>query len=223
MSSKHQDFAKRVLEAFAAAGCHTDKEVAEFGGPSSTTMTSLRKAAVDGSDFPSLRSDTLRRIDRAAMWRPNGARELWLNGTEPTLQERYPDLVSGEVTPRQKPGRQYGLDGYVEVLASRILELEERVDLLEMDRIEKGGQADGNTPAKKSSNGHGDGGEGSLAIVPNPSKGDDAGAEEERHLAAREVRRAARKGKSQGRQLRKDQDDAETGSQVNPNDDGTGP
>lgn len=214
MSSKHQEFARQVLEAFAAAGCHTDKEVAEMGGPSSTTMTMLRKAAVDGSEFPKLRSDTLRRIDRAAMWLSNGARDLWLNGTAPTTQTRYPSPLTGEVGPRQPKGRQYGIEGYVEMLAERVLELEERVDLLEMGQQQKEG-TDRGTSAEKSDDDPNEGNEGGKVtpLIPKSPKGGGGAAED---LPVPD-RIASRTGKSTGRGKRKAQDDAATESQEDPN------
>lgn len=81
--SSQQDFARRVLAAFKDAGHYTDDEVKDAGGPSSTTMTKLRKAR-DGQEMDEPRGDVHRRIDTAAGWQIGSSRMLWHKGQEPT-------------------------------------------------------------------------------------------------------------------------------------------
>lgn len=135
MSSSAQQFAATVLAAFRAAGNHTDQEVGEAGGPSTTTMTMLRKVAEGEGDMPSPRSDTLRKIDRAAGWRTGSARALWVDGADPELWPDSSGLArvfddEERIKPRKvvRPG---GFEGWVERLADRVLELEERMDILQ--------------------------------------------------------------------------------------------
>lgn len=140
MSSKAQQFAATVLAAFSEAGHHTDEEVGDAGGPSTTTMTKLRKVALGEMDMSPPRSDTLRKIDRAADWKGGSARKLWLDGTPPELNNRAefraalggPPLTAEERR-RRGPRPMGGFEGWVESLADRVLELEERVDILEAD------------------------------------------------------------------------------------------
>ena len=92
MSSQQQNFARRVLAAFKDAGHYTDDEIKSAGGPSSTTLTKLRKAAAGlGMDEP--RGDVHRRIDVAAGWRPGASRALWHHGQEPSA-ETAGDLIA---------------------------------------------------------------------------------------------------------------------------------
>lgn len=128
MSAKQRDFAKHVLDAFAAAGNHTDREVSDAGGPSSTFMTLLRKVAAGKSTFPALRSDTLRRIDAAANWRYNASRDFWMSGEVPTEDSLGRPLSEGNPPPNRIGDPQ---EAYVRKLDARILETEERLDLLE--------------------------------------------------------------------------------------------
>lgn len=83
MSSKSEQFAKTVLAAFEIAGLVTDVEVGAAGGPSTTYMTNLRKAALGNEDLTEPRSDTYRRIETAAGWPPGAARALYREGTPP--------------------------------------------------------------------------------------------------------------------------------------------
>lgn len=139
MSSNAQRFAETVLAAFKAAGHYTDKEVGDAGGPSTTTLTRLRKVAEEGEPMPPPRGDTLRNIDRAADWPPGSARALWHEGRAPVAMRR-PNLfqIVGEQEPtteqvrrQRRSSKPSGLDGWVESLANRILEVEERLDYLE--------------------------------------------------------------------------------------------
>lgn len=115
MREDHQRFATRVLEAFVAAGNHTDTEVKDAGGPSSTFMTSLRRAARGDSELASVRTDTLRRIDAAAHWVEGSARSLWLWQDEPVPLDADHSRTADDP------------------VLSRVLDLEERVDVLERE------------------------------------------------------------------------------------------
>lgn len=138
--SPEQRFARLVIEAFESQALTTDELVKQAGGPSNTYMTGLRKAAEGKSGFKEPRSDTYGRIERAANWKRGTARKVWRGG-EP---EPHPEFVP--VAPWQKepelPRRRTfssGLDGYVERIADRLLDLEERVDYLEQQLQERGG------------------------------------------------------------------------------------
>lgn len=83
MSSDAQRFAARVIAAFQAAGHFTDQEVGDAGGPSTTTMTKLRKVASGEESMKPPRNDTFRKIDTAAAWPRGSARVLWVTGVDP--------------------------------------------------------------------------------------------------------------------------------------------
>lgn len=149
MSSNPSEFARRVLEAFAAAGHATDEEVGDAGGPSTTTLAKYRKVANGEMKMGEPRGDVLRRIDRAAAWRAGSARALWRQGAEPEppTEDRLRAVLD------KKPGRVVrlgGIEGYVEWLAERLTEVEERLDLL-ADEVarqrEEGDSGAGSTPA----------------------------------------------------------------------------
>lgn len=137
--SSQQEFAAKVLAAFEEAGHYTDKEVGEAGGPSTTFMTALRKAAAGELVIPEPRSDTFRKIDRAAEWNAGGARGLWTTGRIP--DRKTADRRLGEAlgmppkSPAQKRAdymrRAPGIESYIQEIADRLLEVEERVDLVE--------------------------------------------------------------------------------------------
>jgi hypothetical protein len=78
-----QRFAKIVLAAFKTAGRHTDEEVGDADGPSTSTMSKLRKVALGESLMATPRGDTYKRIDTAAKWERGSAREVWAGG-DPT-------------------------------------------------------------------------------------------------------------------------------------------
>lgn len=84
MSSKHQQYASRVLAAFTQAGHYTDQEIVAAGGPSTTTLTKIRKVAAGGAAMPEPRGDVHRKIDTAAGWVPGSSRRLWHRGEEPS-------------------------------------------------------------------------------------------------------------------------------------------
>lgn len=93
MSANAQHFARVVLDAFRDAGLRTDEQVGDAGGPSTTTMGKLRKAA-EGLAIKEPRSDTLRRIDAAAGWRANSAQRLWHEGELPDRHDSRPAAPS---------------------------------------------------------------------------------------------------------------------------------
>lgn len=76
MSANPQHFATVVLDAFRAARLFTVEQIVEAGGPSTTTLTKLRKAA-KGSPMARPRGDTMRKIDTAAEWPDGSAMVLW--------------------------------------------------------------------------------------------------------------------------------------------------
>lgn len=171
MSSEQQVFAKRALEAFAAAGHTTDQEVAAAGGPSSTTMTTLRKIADGKLRVARLRSDTLKGIDAAAGWTPGTAKASWLNGTDIPFDSHTGSLAGGGALMRAAFDPRV-MEGYLRQLESRILDTEDRLDALEA-RVE-GGTSDVASAAQKSGNeGDGEGGGGSVTELnpKNPSQG----------------------------------------------------
>lgn len=87
MPMNPKQFASIVLEAFVANGKVSDNLIYEAGGPSDTYMTSLRKVAAGEADMRPLRSDTARRIDAAAGWKPGSTIELWHTGELPNRHD----------------------------------------------------------------------------------------------------------------------------------------
>lgn len=77
-------FAQIVLDAFRQAGVTTDTDVARAQGPSTSTMTKLRKAALGDADLARPRTPTMEAIDRTAKWAPGSAMRVW-DGGEPEL------------------------------------------------------------------------------------------------------------------------------------------
>lgn len=88
MFSDAQRFATAVLEAFRHAGYATDAQVVAAGGPSTTTMTKLRKVAAGAADMVEPREPTWSKIDKAAVWRPGTARRIWA-GEDPPRRAVY--------------------------------------------------------------------------------------------------------------------------------------
>lgn len=80
---RDQRFARIVLDAFKAAGLHTDERVKAAGGPSSTWMTGLRKAAAGVEKLRPVRNDTYDAIERAAGWPADTARRVYAGGEPP--------------------------------------------------------------------------------------------------------------------------------------------
>lgn len=87
MSAESQHFARVVLDRFDDLDLTTDAAIAKVHGPSSSTMTNLRKAA-DSADYTLRppRGDLLEKIDRAARWVPGSAGRLWRKGAEPRVE-----------------------------------------------------------------------------------------------------------------------------------------
>lgn len=190
MSSEQQHFAQRVLAAFAVAGRHTDREVADARGPSSTTMTMLRKVANGDGTFTTLRSDTLRRIDAAANWSTGSAKEFWINGTEPTRDQTGHPLSEGR--PPVKLAGSDPLDGYLRRLEARILETEERLDIVETElrKVGTGSWHDASPEDDELARRRGE-------ALPDIGPGD-------HHEVQKAHEKAARQGSPKGRQRRKD-------------------
>jgi hypothetical protein len=93
MPANAQQFARRVLDAFVEAGIATDALVGAAGGPSTSTMTKLRKVAVGEDTMPEPREPTWSKIDKAAGWLPGSARRVW-HGAEPTpMAEEHGDAL----------------------------------------------------------------------------------------------------------------------------------
>lgn len=80
MSADAQRFAQVVLAAFETAGRTTDTAVNRAGGPSTSTMTKLRKAAEGAATLSEPRSPTWEAIEAAANWPPGTARRVWAGG-----------------------------------------------------------------------------------------------------------------------------------------------
>lgn len=84
MSQESKRFARIVLARFKELGFEHDDEIADAGGPSSTTMTNVRKAERDAAyTLPRPRRDSAKRYDRAARWEVGSARRVY-DGGEPT-------------------------------------------------------------------------------------------------------------------------------------------
>lgn len=150
--STEQRFARLVIAAFESQALTTDELVKQAGGPSNTYMTGLRKAAEGKGPLTEPRSDTYRRIERAANWRKDSARLVW-RGAKPApypVPDWEPTYGKREELPRRRRFSS-GLDGYVERIADRLLDLEERVDFLEQQLQDKGGDEGdaGGTPATR--------------------------------------------------------------------------
>lgn len=84
-----QSFAKDVLLAFRDKGHYSNEEIASSGGPSTSTVTKLRKAA-SGKKVAPFRRDSLDSIDRGLGWKPNSARQLLEKGTMPDEDPHSP-------------------------------------------------------------------------------------------------------------------------------------
>lgn len=159
MSSKSQRFAEVVLAAFATEGHTTDELVHDAGGPSSTYMTGLRKTAA-GAEMKEPRSDTYRRIERAAGWKRGSGRRVWLGGEPETLNRSAdvlrevlglsPDVVVEE-RPRGPRKKRYfdGPEGFMERVFDRLLDLEEQVESMDarLTQLEEVGEEHDRSPA----------------------------------------------------------------------------
>lgn len=154
MSSNSKRFASLVIAAFEERALTTDELVKQAGGPSNTYMTNLRKAAEGKVEMTEPRSDTYRRIEVAANWRRGTARLVWRGEDPVTNPESRFDLlrkVAGEPTPQRRRFSD-SLEGYVERIADRLTDLEERVEVLEQQIVTEcakrgDGNADDEVPA----------------------------------------------------------------------------
>lgn len=77
MPNHSQRFAQRVLAAFREAGNRTDAQVIQAKGPSTSTMTKLRKVAEGEEEMTQPREPTWTNIDSAANWPDGTARRVW--------------------------------------------------------------------------------------------------------------------------------------------------
>lgn len=88
-----QEFARVVLAAFKDAGMRSDTDVAQARGPSTTTMSKLRKVADGEVDMTRPRQPTWDAIDRVAKWKPGSAMRVWDGGDpEPAEPELPPNV-----------------------------------------------------------------------------------------------------------------------------------
>lgn len=83
-------FAHAVVDAFHAAGARTDADVARANGPSTSTMTKLRKTAEGQGTMPRPRRTTFEAIDRTARWPAGTAEAVW-EGAEPPEPTELPE------------------------------------------------------------------------------------------------------------------------------------
>lgn len=90
-------FARVVLDRFRSLGLEHDDEVADAGGPSSTTMTKIRAAREGRGDLPRPRRDAARRIEAAARWAPGSARRVYDGGDPDELDDLPPHVDVDEV------------------------------------------------------------------------------------------------------------------------------
>lgn len=131
MSSNPSEFAQRVLNAFEEAGHATDEEVGNADGPSTTTLAKYRKVAAGEMTMGEPRGDVMKRIDQAAKWEPGSARALWRQGRAPEPATRTVSSVAAQlgVSASRRTGRG-GVDGFLDNMADRLTEVEERLDLI---------------------------------------------------------------------------------------------
>lgn len=78
MSADLQRFGKAVLDRRVHELDRTQANVAEHGGPSTTTLTKIEAGLP-----PEPSAATLRRLDAGLDWEPGSARALLYNGTPP--------------------------------------------------------------------------------------------------------------------------------------------
>jgi len=90
MPTDPRRFANRVLEAFLMEGNRTEAQILRAGGPSTSTMTKLRKVAAGDATMSEPREPTWTKIEKAAGWAPGSARRVW-DGGEPRESRADPD------------------------------------------------------------------------------------------------------------------------------------
>ena len=138
MSADVQRFAQVVLSAFEERGLATVEEIERAGGPSSTTLTTYRAAAV-GEKLDEVRKprrDTQRKIEKAAEWLPGSTLRVWAGG-DPELAINRGNLNAS------LPGATFGASGLASssssgagaatavTVADQLAQLEARVARLE--------------------------------------------------------------------------------------------
>lgn len=100
MSAESHRFARAVLAKFKELRYETDDEIAAAGGPSSSTLTSLRKAAADPSyDMKRPRSDSAKRWDAATGWPPGTALRIWDGVGQEESEELRQEILRAELSP----------------------------------------------------------------------------------------------------------------------------
>lgn len=129
MSADAQRFAQKVLDGLAGAGLYTDRAVGAAGGPSTSSMTMLRKVAKGEIGMAEPREPTWSNIDKAARWEPGSARRVWF-GEEPvgalsedddfvaSPGERVPAGVTNDEVLRELRAMQRRIDELSERLAN---------------------------------------------------------------------------------------------------------
>jgi hypothetical protein len=75
-----EKFRDTIIERADQLGLTSDDKVKAAGGPSSSTMTKLRRA-----DPTTPRGDTFDRLDKALQWTGGSARRLWFTGVTPSV------------------------------------------------------------------------------------------------------------------------------------------
>lgn len=120
MSANPKRFAAAVIEGFQVAGLYTDAEIYSAGGPSTTTMTKLRKVAAGEEAMSEPRTPTYAKIERAAGWTHGSARGIWRDGALPQLKvvEAVPSVT---LTPAN-------MDQVVQQMLDRLMQIEDRLD-----------------------------------------------------------------------------------------------
>lgn len=218
-------FAMRVISRFQELGLVTDDDIAQAGGPSSTTMTKFRAAMQEDLDFAMPRGDTRKRIEKAARWKAGSALALW-NGGEPTpLPDEHDDEIGFTTWDDMKNPRYDAkhMARRLDELAEENAELRRRLAAAE-ERIEELHSSDPRTPEEADEDAR------TFAAMAEQFEAEARAlgltdAEYLQHLRSEwgepiESPLAARRGLSQGQQLRRVQDEAGEENQDNGGSDG---
>lgn len=75
-----EQFRDTIVDRAEELGLTSDEKVKAAGGPSSSTMTKIRRA-----DPTTPRGDTFDRLDKALQWIGGSARRLWFGGVAPAV------------------------------------------------------------------------------------------------------------------------------------------
>lgn len=135
MSTKAERFGKRVQDRREQLG-RSQIEVWQRGGPSNTTLTAIENGRT------SLTKATARKLDAGLDWEEGSAWGTWHDGTEPVPLAARSKLGLRPAPQMVSPQDPY----YVSLLANRLAELEDRVDVLEQ-RLTEGGDQGGQRDA----------------------------------------------------------------------------